>query len=84
MQTGESSAGATPPPDDRTTDKEPITVRCLLFFDGTLNNKENIRQRELDSDIYKKNRANKNKEDLEKNGARGISPEAFEVAARRH
>ena len=83
MQTGESSAGATPPPEDRTTDKEPITVRCL-FFDGTLNNKENIRQRELDSDIYKKNRENKNKEDLEKNGARGISPEAFEVAARRH
>lgn len=81
METGETSASATPPPpEDPAEDKRPITLRCLLFFDGTLNNKGNIDERKKhesgqSSDIYLKNRKNQDKEQRLKKGDVGIDLE---------
>ena len=35
--------------------KKPIKIRVALFYDGTLNNRINVEEREKNSDIYKKN-----------------------------
>lgn len=80
-----SMFSVTPPPEDTPVEKKPIKIRCLLFFDGTLNSRENILQRELHekskaangpgSEIYIKNRVNKEKETLLNNGAAGIDLE---------
>jgi hypothetical protein len=37
--------------------KDPLKIRIALFYDGTLNNRMNIEEREKDSDIYKSNRS---------------------------
>lgn len=70
----------TPPPEDPTVKKTPIKIRCLLFFDGTLNSRENIDERVKHesgqvSQIYLKNRINKEKEKLLDGGAPGIDLE---------
>lgn len=73
-------------PEDPPVNKEPIKIRCLLFFDGTLNSRENIDERlkhekhikdknEPDSAIYLKNRVNKDKEAHLANGAADIDLE---------
>ena len=37
----------------RKDDKKPVNVRCMLFFDGTMNNKTNIASRETPNEFYK-------------------------------
>lgn len=80
-QVGETSADAKPPEfDEPVGDKEPLKIRCLLFFDGTLNNRDNIRERikhesGQTSDIYLKNRANQDKEARLAAGAAGVDLE---------
>lgn len=72
-----------PKPRDPNEKKKELTIRCLLFFDGTLNNKKNIEGR-LDyeqgkkteaSVAYKDHRQNPNKEALVKQGVPGIDLE---------
>ena len=85
MQTGETSASSTLMFEDKTAGKTPLTIRCLLYFDGTLNNKGNIAEREEHQEavkagregsaIYLKNRANQNKEKRIAAGAEGIDLE---------
>jgi len=41
---------------ERTDKKKPLKIRISLFFDGTLNNRINIEEREKDSPIYKENK----------------------------
>ncbi len=41
---------------ERKDKKDPLKIRISLFFDGTNNNRDNIEEREKDSDIYKKYR----------------------------
>lgn len=79
-QCGEACATSTLPPDDKAVEKQPLTIRCLLFFDGTLNNRENIRERMKHdsgqtSDIYLKNRMNQDKEKRLAKGDAGIDLE---------
>ena len=85
-ETVEASASAKPLPKDPPASKDPVTIRCLLFFDGTLNSRENIDQRvkhekylkgeeKEDSAIYLKNRINKEKEKRLDGGAAGIDLE---------
>lgn len=44
------------PPEERDDDKTPIKIRMALFYDGTLNNRINIKEREGDTDTYQENR----------------------------
>jgi hypothetical protein len=80
IESGETSASATPPPEDPAVNKEPLKIRCLLFFDGTLNNRGNIDERVKhesgqSSKIYLKNRVNQDKETRLAKGAAGIDLE---------
>jgi len=80
-QFGENQAtGAPPKIDDPVDKKDPLKIRCLLFFDGTLNNRDNITERLKHesgqaSQRYLKNRANQNKETKLANGALGVDLE---------
>ena len=44
-----------PPPPE----KEPVTIRAILLFDGTMNNKTNIQSREEKDKFYQKTRSKK-------------------------
>ena len=48
-----SSVKPEPPSKDG---KDPIKIRLVLFYDGTLNNRTNVEQRELNTNIYQKYR----------------------------
>jgi len=79
-QIGEGAASTAPIEEDPVEKKEPLKIRCLLFFDGTLNNRDNIRERMKHesgqvSDIYLKNRANQDKEARLASGAASIDLE---------
>ena len=39
---------------EQETEKDPLKIRISLFYDGTLNNRDNIEEREKNSNIYKK------------------------------
>ena len=52
MEAGEGSASATIEIEPE-EEKKPVTVRIALFYDGTLNNRVNIGERESDSEVYK-------------------------------
>lgn len=56
MEQGETSAAVEEQP-PRNDGKDPLKIRIALFFDGTLNNRTNIEEREKNSLIYEKNRA---------------------------
>ncbi len=57
-QIGEAVFVPEPEPAEEPVDeKEPVNVRIVLFFDGTLNNRINIEEREKDSEVYKKNKS---------------------------
>ncbi len=67
-------------PDIPKEEKDEITIRCLLFFDGTLNNKKNIEERQKQerregSIPYLVNRANQNKEQRLAQGALAVDLE---------
>ena len=67
-------------PDVPKDKKKEITIRCLLFFDGTLNNKKNIEERQKQerregSIPYLVNRANQNKEQRLAQGALAVDLE---------
>lgn len=73
-------ATAAPLYEEPVGEKEPLKISCLLFFDGTLNNRDNIREREKheqgqNSEIYLKNRVNQDKEARLASGAAGIDLE---------
>lgn len=36
--------------------KIPVKIRIAIFYDGTLNNRINVREREADTEIYQQNR----------------------------
>jgi hypothetical protein len=77
---GENVSTAAPDEEQPEKRKQPLKIRCLLFFDGTLNNRDNIRERMKHeqgrtSDIYLKNRANQDKEARLAGGALGIDLE---------
>lgn len=62
MQAGESVATPTLGPDETpvdTTDKTPLNVRCIMLFDGTMNNKTNIQSREDRDEFYQATRKKK-------------------------
>lgn len=71
---------ATPTPEKPDVPKEKkqdITIRCILFFDGTLNNRQNITERKnyesgQGSKAYLEHRKNSNKELRIAQGAQGI------------
>ena len=50
-----AAAGSVEQQEER-KNKTPLKIRISLFFDGTLNNRDNIEEREKNSDIYKKNK----------------------------
>ena len=52
-----TAAGSVEQQEER-KNKKPLKIRISIFFDGTLNNRENIEEREKNSDIYKKNKTN--------------------------
>jgi hypothetical protein len=56
MEVGENSA-KTEEIFEQKEGKDPLKIRIALFYDGTLNNRKNIEEREKDSDIYKSNRS---------------------------
>jgi Uncharacterized alpha/beta hydrolase domain (DUF2235) len=45
----------------RKDDKKPVNVRCILLFDGTMNNKTNIASRETPNEFYEATRSKKYK-----------------------
>ncbi len=51
-ENGENTFSSTEPQEPK-QEKEPKTFRISLFFDGTLNNRVNIKEREKDSDVYR-------------------------------
>lgn len=55
MQIGESISVSIEEPQEPVGDKKPVSIRCILLFDGTGNNKTNIQSRLSNSDFYKKN-----------------------------
>lgn len=65
MEQGETSASVEEQP-PRNDGKDPLKIRIALFFDGTLNNRTNIEEREKDSPDYQKNYPSVQK----KNGAK--------------
>jgi len=57
-ETVEGTASAkTKENEPRNDDKKPLKIRIALFFDGTLNNRMNIEEREADSEIYEENKS---------------------------
>ena len=76
MEIGEGiSVTSASEPDQKKKKKDEITIRCLMFFDGTLNNKKNIEERQKGSDIYLNNRKNPGLEKRLAAGAAGIDLE---------
>jgi hypothetical protein len=79
-QIGCKVATAAPVKEEQDKEKQPLKIRCLLFFDGTLNNRDNIHERMRheqgrNSAIYLKNRANQDKEATLEAGALGVDLE---------
>src|SRR5690242_1180984 len=64
MQTGEGVATPTSGPDDKAEEKSkktPLNVRCIMLFDGTMNNKTNIQSRIDKDEFYQATRSKKYK-----------------------
>lgn len=59
----EALEGIQPPPTEpkqpAPPDKTPITIRAILLYDGTMNNKTNIKARESQNEFYQKTRRKK-------------------------
>jgi len=58
MEFGETSAPSTMPEPEEIEEKEKkhVKIRLSVFFDGTLNNRVNIEQREQNTEVYQANR----------------------------
>jgi len=52
---------ATEPEEKRNDDKKPVTIRCIMLFDGTMNNKTNIESRISKNEFYEATRSKKYK-----------------------
>lgn len=52
---------AVEPEEKRDDDKKPVTIRCIMLFDGTMNNKTNIESRIAKNDFYESTRSKKYK-----------------------
>ena len=52
---------ATEPEEKRDDDKKPVTIRCIMLFDGTMNNKTNIESRISKNEFYEATRSKKYK-----------------------
>ena len=49
------------PEEKRNDDKKPVTIRCIMLFDGTMNNKTNIESRISKNEFYEATRSKKYK-----------------------
>lgn len=49
------------PEEQRDDDKKPVTIRCIMLFDGTMNNKTNIESRLSKNEFYEATRSKKYK-----------------------
>lgn len=52
---------AVEPEEKRDDDKKPVTIRCIILFDGTMNNKTNIESRISKNEFYEATRSKKYK-----------------------
>jgi len=52
---------ASEPEEKRDDDKKPVTIRCIMLFDGTMNNKTNIESRISKNEFYESTRSKKYK-----------------------
>lgn len=66
---------AVEPEEKRDDDKKPVTIRCIMLFDGTMNNKTNIESRISKNEFYEATRSKKYKLFGERVGEGGESYE---------